>query len=105
MSLKKLNRLCGDMCKTLLVAALVTSVAYADNQISFKDGAEIYPMRPDGQRDWGANYYRFVNGEAVPIRPDGQRDWKINAYRSEVGGIIPFRPDGQRDWNASAGTQ
>ncbi len=77
------------------------SVALAEDQLILKDGAEIYPTRPNGQRDWQANHFRVENGMAVPIRTDGQRDWSANVYRTEGDHVVPVRPDGQQDWNAS----
>ena len=89
------------MLKYIVLAVVLSCpAAYAEGQSNLKEGAEIYPTRPDGQRDWSANYFRVEKGEVVPIRPDGQRDWKANVYREEGGRIVPIRPDGQRDWNA-----
>lgn len=82
----------------LLVCAI--SVSHAGEQLILKEGAEIYPVRTDGQRDWQANHYRVENGQAVPIRTDGQRDWSANVYRAEGDRVVPVRPDGQRDWKA-----
>lgn len=62
------------------------------------EGERVYQYRPDGQRDWSANYYRIENGQAVLIRPDGQRDWSAKTYRIEGEQLVPVRPDGQRDW-------
>lgn len=78
------------------------SVAHAEDQLILREGAEIYPVRLDGQRDWQANHYRVENGQAVPIRTDGQRDWSANVYRAEGDRIVPVRPDGQRDWKTPA---
>lgn len=75
-------------CMLLLLCSLAVSA----------EGERVYQYRPDGQRDWSANYYRVENGQAVPIRPDGQRDWNANIYRIERGQLVPGRPDGQRDW-------
>ena len=85
----------------LLASCLIGCAAHAQESLPLKEGTEIIPIRPDGQRDWSANHYRVENGEIVPIRPDGQRDWSANTYRSEGGQIVPVRPDGQRDWGAS----
>jgi hypothetical protein len=84
--------------KYILLAAIFSCSAHAENKINNKDGAEAYPVRPDGQRDWSANIYRVENGQAVPIRPDGQRDWSANVCREKSGHIVPIRTDGQRDW-------
>ncbi len=88
------------MIKHLLLVIFFSaiSVAHAEDQLILKNGAEIYPTRPDGQRDWQANHYRVENGQAVPIRTDGQRDWSANVYRAEGDRVVPVRPDGQRDW-------
>ena len=86
------------MLKYIVLAAIFSYSAHAENQINLRDGAEVYPVRSDGQRDWQANHYRVENGQAVPIRPDGQRDWSANTYRTEGSRIVPVRPDGQRDW-------
>lgn len=86
----------------LILSFYAVSVAHAENQLILKEGAEIYPTRPDGQRDWQANHYRVENGQAVPIRTDDQRDWSANVYRSEGGSLVPVRPDGQRDWKTPA---
>ena len=91
------------MFKYFLIAILGSYSAHAEDQINLRDGAVIYPVRTNGQRDWQANYYRVEEGEAVPIRPDGQRDWSANVYRSEGGSLVPVRPDGQRDWKTQQG--
>jgi len=90
------------MLKYLLMAAILSFSAHAEGQLILKEGTEIYPVRPDGQRDWQTNHYRVENGQAVPIRTDGQRDWSANIYRAEGDRVVPVRPDGQRDWKSSA---
>lgn len=90
------------MLKYILLAILLPCSVYAETQPALKEGAEIYPVRSDGQRDWQVNHYRIENGDAVPIRPDGQRDWSANVYRTEGDLVVPVRPDGQRDWQAPA---
>lgn len=88
------------MLKYILLATIFSYPAHAE--IKIKDGADVYPIRLDGQRDWQANHYRVENGQAVPIRPDGQRDWSANVYRIEGDRIVPVRTDGQRNWQAPA---
>lgn len=86
----------------VLAMILLPCPVYAETQPALKDGAEIYPVRADGQRDWQVNHYRVENGDAVPIRPDGQRDWSANVYRAEGDRVVPVRPNGQRNWQAPA---
>lgn len=84
----------------LAVSFLLASASHAEDQINLKEGTEIYPARPDGQRDWRANHYRVENGQIVTIRPDGQRDWSANVYHIEGDYLVPIGPQGKRDWEA-----
>lgn len=94
-----------NICRMIFaipLALLLPCAAFSETQPVLKNGAEIYPVRPDGQRDWQADHYRVENGDAVPIRPDGQRDWNANSYHVDGEKVVPVRPDGQRDWQAPA---
>lgn len=93
----------GLLCRAILVLVMAISPVFAQDNLPLKEGTEIIPVRPDGQRDWSANRYRVEGSQAVPIRPDGQRDWSSNTYRTEGGQIVPVRPDGKRDWSTSSG--
>lgn len=101
------SSLCSHFLKvlatSLLLGVVLSPSAFAGDSTPLKEGTEIIPIRPDGQRDWSANRYRVEGDQAVPIRPDGQRDWSANTYHSEGGKIVPVRADGQRDWGASSG--
>lgn len=80
------------------LAMLLTSTAvWAQESLPLKDGSEIIPIRPDGQREWRANHLHVDRNEIVPVRPDGQRDWGANSYRVKDGTLVQVRPDGQRD--------
>lgn len=78
------------VCITLLLAV---SVAHAE-------GERVYQYRPNGDREWSANYYERKGDTWVPHRPEGARDWQSNTFRVEKGEVVQYRPDGRRDWNA-----
>lgn len=66
----------------------------------FAEGERVYQYRPDGSREWSANYYEQKSDTWIPYRSNGSRDWQANSYKVEGGDMVQYRPDGQRDWNA-----
>lgn len=79
---------------------LLCTILFACSQCSWADGERAYQYRPDGTREWSANYYEKKGDSWIPYRPDAQRDWKANTVNIEGGAAVQYRPDGQRDWNA-----
>lgn len=55
--------------KILLGFALIIFV-----QTVWANDERVYQYRPDGSRDWSANYYGHVGNDWLPYRLDGARD-------------------------------
>lgn len=80
----------------ILLGGLLLITSHA----TWAEGERVYQYRPDGSREWSANYYERKGDAWIPYRTDGQRDWNANTFKVEDGNAVQYRPDGQRDWNA-----
>ena len=76
----------------LLLAAYLSAVVFAAEQ------SDIYPLRPDGTRDYTKPSQRIDGDMIYQLRKDGSRDYTQPAKRIEGDRIVPLRPDGTRDY-------
>ena len=76
----------------LLLVASMSAVVFAAEQ------SDIYPLRPDGTRDYTKPSQRIDGDIIYQLRKDGTRDHTQPAKRVEGDRIIPLRSDGTRDY-------
>lgn len=74
-------------------------------QSAWAEGERVYQYRPDGTREWSANYYERKGDSWIPYRPDGSRDWKANTVKVEGRDLVQYRTDSSRNWQAPVQSQ